>query len=262
MEIVQAVKKLNSISRERLNFRRRPFLCTTLYRNPMQASNFGGTFDQLFLWIFLWNFHRRCLSTSSIPWCKKVKMTKNSNQGGPALNRAVLVFHAKQIVISPTTSLSNNFVFFVKNKQIKIDKEGGEFRCLFLQFTCSAHTGEHFQYTARKDTFLFRVIFVVSFLSTQFQKCLLNNSMSTEFNPMKHSSFTRWVSQLSQGRHSRRTSYFCHNPIFALFSSGRNSDLVTVFFSHVVVVVAIAWLSLIGSWEPRTVQYYSLDWVV
>ena len=25
----------------------------TLYRNLMQASNFGGTFDQLFLWIFL-----------------------------------------------------------------------------------------------------------------------------------------------------------------------------------------------------------------
>ena len=32
MEIVQAVKKLNSILRERLNFRRRPILCTTLYR--------------------------------------------------------------------------------------------------------------------------------------------------------------------------------------------------------------------------------------
>ena len=31
MEIVQAVKKLNSISREQLNFRRRPILCTTLY---------------------------------------------------------------------------------------------------------------------------------------------------------------------------------------------------------------------------------------
>ena len=71
---------LNSISQARLNFRRRPFLCTT-FRNLMQASNFGGTFDQLFLWIFLWNIHRRCLSTSSIPWCKKVKMTKNSNQG-------------------------------------------------------------------------------------------------------------------------------------------------------------------------------------
>ena len=43
---------LNSILRERVNFRRRPFLCTTLHRNLMQASNFGGTFDQLFLWIF------------------------------------------------------------------------------------------------------------------------------------------------------------------------------------------------------------------
>ena len=45
-------KKLNSISRARLNFRRRPILCTTLYRNLLQASNFGGAFDQLFLWIF------------------------------------------------------------------------------------------------------------------------------------------------------------------------------------------------------------------
>ena len=71
IKIVQAVKKLNSISRARLSFRRRPILCTTLYRNLMQASNFGGTFDQFFLWIFLWNFHRRCPSTSSIPWCKK-----------------------------------------------------------------------------------------------------------------------------------------------------------------------------------------------
>ena len=72
IKIVQAVKKLNSISRERLNFRRRPILFTTLYRNIMQANNFGGTFHQLFLWIFSWNFHRRCLSTFSIPWCKKV----------------------------------------------------------------------------------------------------------------------------------------------------------------------------------------------
>ena len=36
-----------------LNFQRRPILCTTLYRNLMQASNFGGTFDQLFLGIFI-----------------------------------------------------------------------------------------------------------------------------------------------------------------------------------------------------------------
>ena len=29
-----------------------PVLCTTLYRNLMQVSNFGGIFDQLFLSIF------------------------------------------------------------------------------------------------------------------------------------------------------------------------------------------------------------------
>ena len=67
------IKKLNSICRARLNFRRWPILCTTLYRNPVQASNFGGTFDQLSFCIFLCNFHRRCLSTSAILWCKKAK---------------------------------------------------------------------------------------------------------------------------------------------------------------------------------------------
>ena len=72
-----------------MNFRRRPILCTTLYRNPMQATNFGGTFDQLFLRIFLSNFHRRCLSSSSIPWCKKVKNDQKlkSRGGGPALSK-------------------------------------------------------------------------------------------------------------------------------------------------------------------------------
>ena len=53
----------------------------------MQASKFGGTFDQLFLWIFSWNFHRRRLSTSSIPWCKKVKNDqKPKSRGGSCLN--------------------------------------------------------------------------------------------------------------------------------------------------------------------------------
>ena len=84
METVQAVKKFNSISREWLNFRRRPILCKTLYRNPMQASKFGGTFDQLFLRIFL-NFHRRCLSTSSIPWYKKVKNDQKLKSRGSYL---------------------------------------------------------------------------------------------------------------------------------------------------------------------------------
>ena len=85
MEIVQAVEKLNSISRAQLNFWRRPILCTTLYRNLMQGGNFGGTFDQLFLWIFLWNFQRRCLSTSSIPWCKKVKNDQKLKSRGSCL---------------------------------------------------------------------------------------------------------------------------------------------------------------------------------
>ena len=53
----------------------------TLYRKPIQASNFGGTFHQLFLWIFLWGFHTRCPFTFSTRWCKKSKMTKSSNQG-------------------------------------------------------------------------------------------------------------------------------------------------------------------------------------
>ena len=65
--------KLISILRERLNFWRRPILCTTLYRNPIQASNFGDTFDQLFLWICLCNFHTRCPSPFSIPSWKRVK---------------------------------------------------------------------------------------------------------------------------------------------------------------------------------------------
>ena len=99
METVQAVKKLYSISRERLNFRRRPILCTTLYRNPMQASNFGGTFDQLFLRIFLYNFHRRCLSISSIPWCKKVKNDqKLKSTGGPALREKRVSFLTRGVL--------------------------------------------------------------------------------------------------------------------------------------------------------------------
>ena len=40
------------ISGAQLNFRRRPILWTTLYKNLKQASNFGGVFDQLSLWPF------------------------------------------------------------------------------------------------------------------------------------------------------------------------------------------------------------------
>ena len=82
MEIVHEVVKLNSISWAWLNFRRRPVLCTTLYRNPMQSRKFDGTsskFDRLFLKFPLCEFHRRYLSPFCIPWCKKVKNDKKSN---------------------------------------------------------------------------------------------------------------------------------------------------------------------------------------
>ena len=52
-------KKLNSISRERLNFRRWPILCTTLYRNLMQASNFRRHIWPIFLWFFFLKFSQK-----------------------------------------------------------------------------------------------------------------------------------------------------------------------------------------------------------
>ena len=51
----------------------------------MQASNFGGAFDQLFIWISLRNFHRRCVSILSIPWCKKVKNDQKLKPRGSCL---------------------------------------------------------------------------------------------------------------------------------------------------------------------------------
>ena len=76
----------------------------------MQASNFGCTFDQLFLWIFFIKFHRRCLSTSSIPWCKKVKNDQNSNQGGSCLNSITFtpLFQRKEKRTSTKYDISTN----------------------------------------------------------------------------------------------------------------------------------------------------------
>ena len=51
----------------------------------MQASNFGGTFDQLFLRIFYKIFLADASRSLLYYGAKKSKMTKNSNQGGPAL---------------------------------------------------------------------------------------------------------------------------------------------------------------------------------
>ena len=65
MEKFQVSKKFKSQSRGQLNFQGRSIVCTTLYINPMHASNFRGTVDQL-SFDFFYGFHRRCFSTSSI----------------------------------------------------------------------------------------------------------------------------------------------------------------------------------------------------
>ena len=81
MEIVPEVKKLNSIPRGQLNFRRRPILCTTLYRNPTPASNFGGTCHQLFFWIFYCkrrNF-RREFNFVAFVYLKKYEINFDTN---------------------------------------------------------------------------------------------------------------------------------------------------------------------------------------
>ena len=83
-----------------MNFRRQPILCTTLYRNPMQASNFGGTFDQLFLRIFYKIFTKDASLPLLYHGAKKSKMTKNSNQGGPALKERKLHLKRKENITS------------------------------------------------------------------------------------------------------------------------------------------------------------------
>ena len=54
----------------------------------MQAGNFGGAFDQVFLWIVLWNFTEDASRRILYYGAKKSKMTKNSNQADPAVRPA------------------------------------------------------------------------------------------------------------------------------------------------------------------------------
>ena len=66
----------------------------------MQASNFGGTFDQLFLWMFFYKFFTEDASLLLYHGAKKSKMTKNSNQGGPAPPlEAILVIFGRRALI-------------------------------------------------------------------------------------------------------------------------------------------------------------------
>ena len=81
-------KKLNSISRARLDFRRLPILCTTLYK-PYASEQLRSLIRPTFLLKFLWSFHRRCLSTSSVPWFKKVENDHKLKSRGSCLNCAI-----------------------------------------------------------------------------------------------------------------------------------------------------------------------------
>ena len=65
----------------------RPTLQLSLYRNPTQASNFGSTFDQLFLRIFLSNFHTRCPSTFFHTVVQKVKNDPKLKSRDPAFKK-------------------------------------------------------------------------------------------------------------------------------------------------------------------------------
>ena len=42
-----------------MNTEKRPVFCTTLYRKPMQPSNFDGILYQLRHWIFSHGFHQK-----------------------------------------------------------------------------------------------------------------------------------------------------------------------------------------------------------
>ena len=86
VKIIQAIKKLNSISRARLNFRRRPFLCTTwvetLCKRATSVAHLTNFSFEFVYEIFTEDASLLLLFRSA----KKSKMTKNSNQGGSCLN--------------------------------------------------------------------------------------------------------------------------------------------------------------------------------
>ena len=82
-------------------------MCTTLYRNLMQASNFGGSFDQLFLLFILFSENASLLLLYH--GAKKSKMTNNKNdQGGGGSCRSVELLNVGRTLISVSTANSIN----------------------------------------------------------------------------------------------------------------------------------------------------------
>ena len=106
IKIVQAIKKLNSISWARLNFRRRLILCTTLYRNLMQASDFGGTFDQLFFEFFYEMFTE---DASLLFLYHGAKKCVRVHSWGPQLDddESDITFHEKLLIMTLSLAYRN-----------------------------------------------------------------------------------------------------------------------------------------------------------
>ena len=101
MEIVQAVKKLKFNLASATELSEMTVLCTILYRNLMQASNFGDILTNFSFEFFYAIFTQDAPLLFLYPGAKKSKMTKNSNQeeggGGPALTQAALELQFRRI---------------------------------------------------------------------------------------------------------------------------------------------------------------------
>ena len=139
MEIFQVVKKFSLILQARLNFRRLPVLCTTVCRNPTQASNFGGTFDQFFVRIFICGFLRRCLSTSSTPGCKKiVRVVLGTITGLGCLRFLICSFYA--VFRTNHTSESLLTLIWVFVDLVIICKDRGTSECTAVKCSSCKHS--------------------------------------------------------------------------------------------------------------------------
>ena len=107
IKIVQTIKKLNSISRARLNFRRRPFcvqLCIeTLCKRATSVAHLTNFSFEFFNEIFTEDASLFFLYHGA----KKLKMTKNSNQRGSSLKAEGEEFNV--LILSYTRELSRPF---------------------------------------------------------------------------------------------------------------------------------------------------------
>ena len=138
----------------------------------MQASNFGGTFDQLFLWIFLWNFTEDASQLFLYHGAKKSKMTRNSNQGGPALTLMSMCFSGpreveKHLVLDYNTmyaapSLFPNVYISVDSRSCCLTDEGHDCEETILMSATASWIGSSavLETLEKKDGAPYTVLFI------------------------------------------------------------------------------------------------------